>query len=300
MELSDTQLLVLNAAAARPDKLVTKHKRLPGASLQKVCATLVKRGLLAELTGVSPDPDVLKAKTDLGLTEYAITPSGLAAIGVDDDCRSASTSSPPYGEDVPKDVRAGVDPFLIDGPDNNPPDRDPIAASRDGHPDAPTAPTGAGDAAGATTPAAESEARPTATTAPTRGSLRAAAQAVLDAWDDEENQRYGLTGAIDALRTVLAGPTRAHREPGAPRKPREGTKQEAVLALLRRAEGATIAQIIDATGWQSHTVRGFLAGLKRKGIAVEVLDRVRQVGPNKEGAKGSYSVYRVATADEAQ
>jgi hypothetical protein len=33
MTLSDTQLLVLNAAAARPDKLVTRHKRLPGASL---------------------------------------------------------------------------------------------------------------------------------------------------------------------------------------------------------------------------------------------------------------------------
>jgi hypothetical protein len=50
----------------------------------------------------------------------------------------------------------------------------------------------------------------------------------------------------------------------------------------------------EAPGWQSHTVRGFLAGLKRKGITVEVLERIRQVGPNKDGAKGSYSVYRVA------
>jgi hypothetical protein len=280
MTLSDTHLLVLSAAAARQDKLVTKHKRLPGASLQKVCAALVKRGLLAELSGVSRDPEVLKAKTELGMTEYAITPAGLRAIGVDDDCRSASTSSPPYGEELPKDVRAGVDPFLIEGPDNNPPD------------EATTAPTGAPDAAEAATPAAEATARPTATTAPTRAGLRAAAQAVLDAWDDEENQRYGLVDAIDALRVALAGTTRAHREPSAPRKLREGTKQEAVLALLRRPEGATIAQIIDATQWQSHTVRGFLAGLKRKGITVEVLERVRQVGPNKEGAKGSYSVYR--------
>jgi hypothetical protein len=277
MTLSDTQLLVLNAAAARQDKLVTKHKRLPGASLQKVCAALVKRGLLAELSGVSRDPEVLKAKTELGMTEYAITPSGLAAIGVDDECRSASTSSPPYGDDVPKDVRAGVDPFLIDGPDNNPPD------------EADTAPTGAEDGAEAATPAAEATARPTAATAPTRAGLRAAAQAVLEAWDDEENQRYGLTEAIDGLRAALAGPTRAHRESGTPRA---GTKQEAVLALLRRPEGATIAQIVEATQWQSHTVRGFLAGLKRKGITVEVLERVRQVGPNNEGAKGSYSVYR--------
>jgi hypothetical protein len=42
--------------------------------------------------------------------------------------------------------------------------------------------------------------------------------------------------------------TRHKRLPGASRKPREGTKQEAVLTLLRRDEGATIAQIIDATG----------------------------------------------------
>jgi len=74
MTLSDTHLMVLNAAASRQDKLVTKHKRLPGASLQKVCAALVKRGLLAELTGVSHDPDVLHVKTELGMTEYAITP----------------------------------------------------------------------------------------------------------------------------------------------------------------------------------------------------------------------------------
>ncbi|MBX6741923.1 MAG: DUF3489 domain-containing protein [Acetobacteraceae bacterium] len=98
------------------------------------------------------------------------------------------------------------------------------------------------------------------------------------------------------LRAALAGkPARAPREPGAPRKPREGTKQETVLAMLRRPEGATVAQIAEATGWAPHTVRGFFAGLKkRQGIVVEVLERVRQVGPNKEGARGSYTIYKVA------
>jgi hypothetical protein len=67
-----------------------------------------------------------------------------------------------------------------------------------------------------------------------------------------------------------------------------------VLALLRREDGATIAQICEATGWQGHTVRGFFAGLKkRQGIEVQVLERVRMVGPNREGAKGSYSIYRI-------
>ncbi|MBR0669952.1 DUF3489 domain-containing protein [Roseomonas soli] len=106
--------------------------------------------------------------------------------------------------------------------------------------------------------------------------------------------RTDLPTAIDALRAALATkPGRPPREPGALPKPREGTKQEAVLALLRRPEGATVAQVAEATGWAQHTVRGFFAGLKKKGIEVTVLERVRQVGPNKEGARGSYSVYAV-------
>jgi predicted transcriptional regulator len=67
--------------------------------------------------------------------------------------------------------------------------------------------------------------------------------------------------------------------------------------MLRRPEGATVAQIAEATGWQAHTVRGFFAGLKRhQGIAVEAAERVRQVGPGTESAKGSYTVYHIAEA----
>ena len=103
------QAEVLRDWTAR-NRLVTRHKRLPGASLRRVRAALVKRGLLAELTGVSPDAMVLQVKTALGLTEYAITRSGLVAIGVEEES--------PYGEDGSRDERAGVDPFLIDGPEN--------------------------------------------------------------------------------------------------------------------------------------------------------------------------------------
>ncbi|HEV7266162.1 MAG TPA: DUF3489 domain-containing protein [Falsiroseomonas sp.] len=146
-------------------------------------------------------------------------------------------------------------------------------------------------------PAGEAGAAQGAPMPASRVSLRDAAAAVLVAWDDEANRETDMITALDgpmhALRAALAG--KPPREPGAARKPREGTKQEAVLALLRREEGATIAQICEATGWQAHTVRGFFAGLKkRQGIEVQVLERIRQVGPNKEGAKGSYSIYRVA------
>ena len=44
------------------------------------------------------------------------------------------------------------------------------------------------------------------------------------------------------------------------------------------------------------TIGRFLAGLKARGVAVLVHERVRQVGPGKEGAKGSYTTYRIAEA----
>ncbi|MGK7865523.1 DUF3489 domain-containing protein [Falsiroseomonas sp. E2-1-a4] len=84
------------------------------------------------------------------------------------------------------------------------------------------------------------------------------------------------------------GVPRVARKPGARRKPREGTKQEQVLAMLRRPEGATITQIAEAAGWAPHTGRGFFTALrKRQGFEVQVLERIRQVGPNKECARGS-------------
>jgi hypothetical protein len=141
--------------------------------------------------------------------------------------------------------------------------------------------------------AAAPEAGAAAPVSTTHASLRNAAQRVLSAWDNEAGERADLTDAVAALRGLLTKPAPADRTAG-PRKPREGTKQQQVLAMLRRHEGATVAQVADATGWANHTVRGFFAGLKKRGIEVSVLERIRQVGPNKTGAKGSYTVYQVS------
>lgn len=47
------------------------------------------------------------------------------------------------------------------------------------------------------------------------------------------------------------------------------SKQDQLAALLIRDEGATIAQMMDATGWLPHTLRAALTGLKKKGFAVD-------------------------------
>ncbi|WP_211879927.1 DUF3489 domain-containing protein [Plastoroseomonas hellenica] len=124
-----------------------------------------------------------------------------------------------------------------------------------------------------------------------RQGVRAAAVALVAAWDAQS----GLDEAVAALRGALAGKA-ARRAAGEPRTRRTDTKQAKVLALLGRGEGATLAQVIEITGWAQHTVRGFLAGLKKKGHQVDVLERVKQVGSGNQGARGSYSVYRVVGA----
>ena len=54
--------------------------------------------------------------------------------------------------------------------------------------------------------------------------------------------------------------------------------------MLKRAEGATIAQIVEATGWQSHTVRGALAGTLKKRLGLSV---------TSEKVEGRGRVYRI-------
>jgi hypothetical protein len=66
---------------------------------------------------------------------------------------------------------------------------------------------------------------------------------------------------------------------------RDNTKQAQIIAMLKRPEGATISQIVEATGWQPHTVRGTFAGAFKKKLGLMIVS---------EKASQANRVYRIA------
>jgi Protein of unknown function (DUF3489) len=65
------------------------------------------------------------------------------------------------------------------------------------------------------------------------------------------------------------------------------TKQQTCLNLLRRQEGTTIEELQAATGWQQHSVRGFLAGGVKIKLGLTLLSEKPDAGPRR---------YRIANA----
>ena len=119
------------------------------------------------------------------------------------------------------------------------------------------------------------------------GVLLLVTAAGLDAIGIEQGPDPAETAAVEPApkkrgRSRKTAPAGADVAP-AP-KTRDGTKQAQVIAMLSRREGATIAQIVEATEWRSHTVRGFFAGALKKKLGLNV---------TSEKVVGEERVYRL-------
>lgn len=66
---------------------------------------------------------------------------------------------------------------------------------------------------------------------------------------------------------------------------RTGTKQAQIIAMLQRPKGATIAEMVEATGWQAHTVRGSISGALKKKLGLPI---------TSEKVEGRGTAYKLA------
>jgi len=107
---------------------------------------------------------------------------------------------------------------------------------------------------------------------------------------DDGSIRFAITAAgYEALGLQMPHPAPTPTaapaaQPASPPITREGTKQATLIGLLRRPEGATLGQMVEATGWQSHTVRGTLAGALKKKLGLVI------VSAKTTGAERTYRI----------
>jgi hypothetical protein len=186
-KLTDSQLVMMSAAAQREDRCLAAPERLKGAAVSKVSAKLVKLGLARQIRA-KPGTPVWHRDEEGQAYALKLTAAGLKAIAVDEGSEEATGASEAAQPQPLREAKTGGSP------------------------------------------------------------------------DDVGRQTHAAA-------------------------PREGSKLALVIDLLRRAYGARIVDLAEATGWLPHTTRAALTGLRKRGYAVV-----------RERVDAGDSVYRISHA----
>ena len=187
IKLTDTQLVILSAAAQREDRCLVAQSTLKGAAAQKVARKLISAGLAKEIRAKSNDPIWRRNEESGASYTLKLTTAGAKAIG----------------------IHGSVEP-------ENALNEDSVAEN-----------------------------------------------------GDETSVSSKLEAQDTPFEEAMA------RVPARPSAPRNGSKLAQVIKLLQRRHGATINELIDATGWLAHTTRAALTGLRKRGYSV-VIDRTER------------------------
>jgi hypothetical protein len=183
IKLTETQRVLLGAAARRKDLCLVAPPTLKGATAQKVASKLISAGFVKKVKAKASDPIWRRDEESRAFYALKLTAAGAKAIAVDDAAE----------------------------PENDAGGESATLANRD--------------------------------------------QAVIPSKLDAKNARPS-----EAMEPGSAGPS----------APRGGSKLAQVIELLERDHGATIEELIAATGWLAHTTRAALTGLRKRGYAVAI------------------------------
>ena len=192
LKLSDTQLVLLSAAAQRDDHCLTATQKIKGGAARKVAEKLIAAGLVREIKARIGTPVWRRDDETAQSFALKLTAAGLKAIAVDDGAIEEEPSEPAHpSSEAQREV----------------------------------APAGA-----------------------------LADQGVI-------TRNLNVGGG-------RGGHSQRLRESEAPSAPRSGSKAAEIVDLLQRDQGATIDELIEATGWLPHTTRAALTGLRKRGYEI--------------------------------
>jgi hypothetical protein len=102
-----------------------------------------------------------------------------------------------------------------------------------------------------------------------------------------------------ARKTAKPAPRKQLASAGSKLASRPDTKHSRIVALLRTPAGTTITAIMTATGWQQHSVRGFLAGVVRKKLGLNLISEQTDKGRVYRIKDGKASPAAVARTKQA-